>query len=205
MNTRLQTPYIQKFRAAMANAGLNWQGDIIADGKLHRFKAEDDHNRNSWFILYPRNSTAPAAGAFGCWKRGVTETWCEKCRESLTATEWQTIREGWKLAEAERERTEKVRHEKARKTAAWILEHSKPVTAHGYLTAKGVQPHGGLKQRGNLLVLPLRDSAVPVNAARRCHNIVSRFGRHRMADVKGCVSVYPPNTRWPADEKDITF
>ena len=153
------TGEIQKFRGALAKAGLDYAGEIIADGKLHRFKADGDHARNSWFVLFPANSVTPAAGAFGCWKRGLKETWCEKRREKLTDAQWRAIREAWQLAETERERAETERREKARQDAEWILKHSKPVTAHGYLTAKGVRPHGGLRQRGDLLVLPLRDSA----------------------------------------------
>lgn len=56
----------------MRAAGLNHAGPIHADGKLHRFKAEGDKARNSWFVLH---AGPPAAGAFGCWKRGLKENW----------------------------------------------------------------------------------------------------------------------------------
>ena len=38
---------IENFRAALHAAGLNYSGDIIADGKLHRIKATGDRNKNS--------------------------------------------------------------------------------------------------------------------------------------------------------------
>ena len=65
----------EAFRSAMSNAGLTYTGEIYADGKLHRFKAEGDNARNSWFVFH---SDPPAAGAFGCWKRGAKEKWCER-------------------------------------------------------------------------------------------------------------------------------
>jgi putative DNA primase/helicase len=145
---------VEQFRAAMLAAGLDYAGTIPADGKLHRVKVEGDKMRNSWFVLH---SGTPAAGTFGCWKRGFKEIWSEKRRENLTDAEWQTIRENWKRAEAERERAETERHVQARKSAIRIWEHSQPTTAHGYLAAKGVQPHGSLRQQGDLLILPLCD------------------------------------------------
>ena len=149
----------EELREAMHRAGLDYAGPIIADGRLHRFKADGDHNRNSWFVLFPGNTTIPAAGAFGCWKRGFQETWSAKCREKLSDAAWQALREGWKRADEAREQVEKERQAKARKTAAWILSRAKPVAAHGYLTDKGVRAHGELKQNGDLLVLPLCDLA----------------------------------------------
>jgi hypothetical protein len=62
------------FRAALAKAGLAFDGEIIADGKFHHFKAAGDKRPSSWFVLFPANSVVPAAGAFGCWKRGSKET-----------------------------------------------------------------------------------------------------------------------------------
>jgi putative DNA primase/helicase len=142
------------FRAAMRAAGLDFAGEFIADGKLHRFKATGDRERNSWYVLH---AGPPSVGAFGCWKRGFKETWCEKRRESFTDAEWRTIRENWKLADDARKRMEADRHGKARKIAQWILDHAKPVTSHVYLTAKGVKIFGDACVYRGALVLPLRD------------------------------------------------
>jgi len=145
----------EHFRAALRASGLDYAGEIIADGKLHRFKAGDDHNRNSWYVLH---SGVPAAGAFGCWKQGVKGTWCEKRSQDYTDAEWRTIRENWKRADLERERIETERHAKARKVAAWILNRAKPVTTHDYLAAKGVKPFGDVREYRGALVVPLRDA-----------------------------------------------
>jgi putative DNA primase/helicase len=150
--------FVESFRTALANAGLGYAGPIIADGKLHRFMADGDHHKNSWFALYPASGNTPAAGAFGCWKRGVKETWCEKRREVLSDAEWRTIRESWKRAEVEREQAEMDRHAKSRKIAAWILERAKSLTMHAYLTAKAVKIFGDVRGYRGALVLPLRDT-----------------------------------------------
>ena len=146
---------LDSFCAALRAAGLDYDGPLVADGKLHRFKAAGDKARNSWFILFPGT---PTAGAFGCWKRGFTEKWCER-KGQLSPAERADVQRRWQEAERERTRTEKERHAQARKTAAWILDHSAPASAsHPYLAAKGIQRHDALLQRRDALVLPLRDA-----------------------------------------------
>ena len=146
---------IEDFRAAMRAAGLDYDGPIIADGKLHRFKAEGDRDRNSWYVLH---IGPPAAGAYGCWKRGFKESWCNR-NGQLSQDEWNRVREQWKQAEREREESVQARHAKARKSAAWILSRSRPArTLHRYLSSKGVKVFGNLREWRDALVLPLRDS-----------------------------------------------
>ena len=143
------------FHAAMRDAGLDYAGPLVADGNLHRFKTVGDKMRNSWFVLH---AGPPAAGAFGCWKRGFTEKWCERSGQ-LSPAERADVRRRWQEAEREHARTETERHAQARKNAAWILGHSAPASVgHPYLAAKVVQPHGSLLQQRHELVLPLRDA-----------------------------------------------
>ena len=146
---------LQHFYIALRAAGLDYPGEIIADSKLHRFKAADDYERNSWYVIH---AGSPIAGAFGCWKRGIKETWCEKRRENFTDAEWRTIHENWKLADDARKRMEAERHGQARKVAAWILARAKPLMEHAYLTAKRVKIYGDLCEYRGALVLPLRDA-----------------------------------------------
>jgi len=141
-------------RAAMSVAGIEYGGEIRFDGKLRRFKAEGDLGRNSWYVLY---EGPPAAGAFGCWKRGLRQTWCE-CNGSLSHADSQRVRQQWQEADAKLKTEITARHKKARRTATWIYERARPVQSHVYLNAKNVQPFGELREscRGEL-VLPLRD------------------------------------------------
>jgi putative DNA primase/helicase len=80
----------------MSARGIEYRGEIIPDGKLHRFKANGDNERNSWYVLY---NGSIAAGAFGCWKRGIKETWCER-NGSLSLADSQRVRALWQEAEA---------------------------------------------------------------------------------------------------------
>lgn len=144
---------IEKFRAAMHAAGIDYTGPIVADGKIHRFKAGDDHARNSWYVLH---DGTPAAGAFGCWKRGIKETWCDRERD-LSQAEWQDVRQRWAEAECKRKQMETERHAKARAAAAWILNRSRPArTMERYLLRKGVKIFGDLREWCGAVVLPLR-------------------------------------------------
>lgn len=143
----------ENLRAAMRAAGLDYPGPITADGRLHRFRAEGDRERNSWFVIHPG---PPAAGAFGCWKRGLKENWCERTAKHFSPAEWRTVRAKWIEAEAERERTEAGRQAKAREVAAWILRNAGPADGNAYLASKSVHPCGELRQWRGALVVPLR-------------------------------------------------
>ena len=43
---------LEMFRIAMTAKGIEHTGQIYADDKLHRFKAEGDDARNSWYVLH---------------------------------------------------------------------------------------------------------------------------------------------------------
>jgi putative DNA primase/helicase len=66
---------IAVFVDGMRAAGLDPAESIISDGKLHRLRWRNDQNgtRNGFYALQ-LDSHRPA-GAFGCWKRGVEQTW----------------------------------------------------------------------------------------------------------------------------------
>ncbi len=148
-------PATDQFRVAMRDAGLTYDGPIIDDGKRHRFRAVGDHAKNSWYILH---AGPPAAGAFGCWKRSINETWCDRGGKQLTPTEREALKRKITEAAQTRQHEEKLRSRKAQKLATWILSKAGLVNQqHPYLVRKGVKPHGELRQRGDDLVLPLRD------------------------------------------------
>lgn len=146
---------LDSFRAALCDAGLDYAGPLVADGKIHRFKAAGDKARNSWFILFPGT---PTAGAFGCWKRGITEKWCERTERSLSDSERHRLREQWQRAEVERVRDEGERRAEARQEATRILNDASATGVHSYLQHKGVKSFGDLRDRQGKLVLPLRDA-----------------------------------------------
>jgi putative DNA primase/helicase len=142
-------------RAQLDRHGLHCTGAIVADGKLHRFKAQGDSARNSWYVLH---AGPPTAGAFGCWKRGIKETWFDRKTE-LLQTQWNVIRKQWQAADIERRRVEEERRDKARDSATRLYDRAQCAdVSNSYLTAKTVKAFGDLRQfRNGKLIVPLRD------------------------------------------------
>lgn len=149
--------HIQEFINAMQMEDIDPPGEIIADGQLHRFHVEGDQPRsvNGWYVLHADD---PPAGAFGCWKRGINETWCA-AGEGVSSPEQKAalkrrFDELRRLREQEREQL----HAEARRKAEKIYDKARPANAdHPYLKAKGVQPLPGIKAYNGSLVVPVRD------------------------------------------------
>ena len=69
------TDPIEHFRFAIAAAGLEAPDCINPDGAIHRFSTNGKRSDDSgWYMLL---TDGVAAGAFGCWREGLTQTWCE--------------------------------------------------------------------------------------------------------------------------------
>lgn len=146
------------FKSAMSAAGLPTKDQIIPDGKLHRFHVEGDKagSENGWYVFY--GDSLPA-GAFGCWKRGISETWCAKPDRELTQAQREQNRRRMVEAQKAREVEETERRRAARDKALFIWKVA-PLAPdnHPYLIKKGVKNHG-LRLHKGLLVIPMRDSA----------------------------------------------
>ena len=145
---------VEEFKNAIASSGISPPANIIADGKLHRFHVEGDKPRseNGWYILHED----PPAGAFGCWKRGISETW--SCREHKTFTPEEKARHNANMEAQKRQRKEEQArvHAECRERSYSIWQHSEPAPAnHPYLVRKGVRAHG-LRQYQRALVVPVR-------------------------------------------------
>ena len=152
------------FRAAMAAAGLDFPGDIIPDGQLHRIKVNGDRGPNSWYVLHLDRLPA---GSFGCWKRGFTETWCAKTGDVLTEDERAERDRLWAKQREERDADRRRTNDEARAQAQKLLDIAKPATdSHPYLKRKSVKAHPGVlvgpwpqRQRENCLLIPLRTAS----------------------------------------------
>jgi putative DNA primase/helicase len=147
-----------EFLEAMKNAGIEPPSEIVADSCLHRFTIPGDKARsnNGWYILH---SDEPAAGAFGCWKRGISETWCGKTHQTMTpeekaayASKMDAVK---RLREAERE---KIQTE-CRQWCADAWAKAKDATSENpYLKRKSVNAYG-VKSFKDSLLIPVRDMA----------------------------------------------
>ena len=152
---------LAEFRDAMTAAGLAFDGEIIADGALHRAKVNGDRNPNSFYTLH---LDGMPAGIFGCWKRGIKEAWCAVSTDKLTEAERADRDRLWKQQQAERDADRQRQQNEAAAAAAAILAAAQPAPAdHPYLLRKAVSAYPGVmmggwpqRQRDNCLLIPLR-------------------------------------------------
>lgn len=61
---------VAEFRAAAAASGIEFVGEIIADGKRRRYRGTDDRRPVLWAKLH-----ASGLGHFGSYRTGFTGTW----------------------------------------------------------------------------------------------------------------------------------
>lgn len=141
------------FASALDSAGLSGAGEIIPDGKVHRFTVDGDRkgSENGWYFLFLDSSPY---GEFGSWKTGQREKWFGKLSKKLTKAEREAIEE--RAAIREREHLERQREASKRATSIWVSSPLAPA-GHLYLEAKGIKP-GQLRLCGESLVVPMADS-----------------------------------------------
>ena len=145
---------IEQFSTAMQAAGLAPPDTIEADGGLHRFSTSGKRGDDSgWYVLHP---DGVAAGVFGCWRNGLSQTWSSKPDTAMTQAERDAHRQRIKAMKAQRDAEQAQRQQLARKTAAALWQAAAPAMQHEYLARKGIQPHGA-RCDGHRLVIPLRD------------------------------------------------
>ena len=152
----MTTAIESNFQAAIAGAGLTPPADVCADGLLHRFSPTGKRSDTSaWYVLH---ADGLAAGVFGCWRAGLTSTWCSREENTLTEAERSAHRERIRAMRAQRDADEKQRQqcEADKAGSRWLTAATR--CQHPYLTRKGVHAYG-IRQSGDVLLVPLRDTA----------------------------------------------
>ncbi len=139
----------REFSQAMVQEGIPLQGDIIPDGKIHRFPVGKKGHKDGWYVFHGM------AGAFGDWSQDIHEKWSVKServahqdKEKLLSQ----IKKSQKSAEEER-------IQKYEETAVLALEKWNSFSDTGtssYLERKKVGAFG-LRFRQNYLIIPVRD------------------------------------------------
>lgn len=145
------------FKQAMQAAGVEPGASVVADGTLHRFQVAGDRpgSKNGWYVLHGDD---PAAGQFGCFKRGISETWCAKTYQSLTAEEKARYKANMEAAKNQRDADLCRLQADCRSWCADRWKQGKDATnSHSYLQKKGVHAYG-LKVMKDLLLIPLYDA-----------------------------------------------
>ncbi|MCY1511729.1 DNA primase TraC [compost metagenome] len=162
----------------------------IADGTIHRFHVPGDRtgSHNGWYLLFAEGI---AAGCFGSWRTGMVHHW--NIREPVDHHEAESARQRIEKAKSQRETEQRQHQHEAAKYAQrlWRIAHLADPN-HGHLIAKRV-PAFHLRQRGNLLLVPLIHDGVLVNLQHIGPDSQKRFlsgGR-----ITGCYSllgsIYP--------------
>lgn len=148
-------PYLDDFRQAMQAAGIDPPAELLADGVMHRFSSGGDRSKNCWYVLF---ADEPAAGKFGCWKRGISETWCSKGYQNLDPAEKARYAANMEAAKSQRDGELSRLQGDCRSWCAERWKQSKDATdSHPYLQKKGVHAYG-LKVMRDSLMIPLYDT-----------------------------------------------
>ena len=144
---------LENFKAAIASAGLVPPQEIIGDGKTHRFsssgKARDD---SGWYVFHADDRPA---GAFGCWRSGINETWKSTLKREFTPEERASWKARMRQVEADREAERLAAAAEAARLAAVIWDQAQDVEDHPYLERKQIEAFGARVLEGELII-PLR-------------------------------------------------
>jgi putative DNA primase/helicase len=157
----MDTMTIQRqFLAAMRQGGFEPDCTIVANGKIHRFRdwLDKPGTRDGWYVCF---ADFPPAGVFGCWRRGIRQTWTGLASEDspLLAKRMSAIRQ---LVVDE--------HEKGRRFSQETLDRSVLANGkHKYLVDKKVKAYGIYYFRGALMV-PVMDAAGKLHGLQRIYH-----------------------------------
>lgn len=146
----------ESFRRAMGERGITAPREIYIDNTIHRFNLHGDkpHTKTGWYVMFSNYITS---GAFGCWKRGVSYSWCEKNFQEMPYSEWVAHKK--QIEEAQKKlKIERIREQAKTAERAQYIYHHSPLAApvHPYLVRKLIKPFSA-HQKLNKLVLPIID------------------------------------------------
>lgn len=147
-----------QFQQAIEGAGLPVPDAIFGDGKLYRFSTNGKRaDVSGWYVLHDDGDMP--AGAFGCWRSGLSQTWCGRDATTLTQAEREAHQRRMRGIALQREAVRAHRHTEAAAAAAkrWAAAAQAPDN-HPYLTRKGIKAHG-IKAESGALLIALRDTA----------------------------------------------
>lgn len=146
-----------QFRQAMQSAGIDFSGELVADGRIHRFSTNrNKKDKAGWYILHIDNIPA---GCFGDWRTNFSRNWwiTRQGNRPISHALNKQIKEAKQQYEAE----VRQKREAAAKKANTIWNKSTLITQpdhHPYLIKKQIQPHY-TKVNRNSLVIPLKDES----------------------------------------------
>lgn len=155
---------------------------FVYDGTIQRFKNDGDDKPNSWYVGYREGDFE--SGAFGCWKLGVNETYCNKDKSEFTAEEKKAYAIQQSEIRAKQEVESKAKHQQAETSVNEKWSKTDRVDSHQYLINKGVRSYELRQEKGSLLIPLFNVDGEMVNIQSINANGEKRFTKG--AKKKGC-------------------
>ena len=137
-----QEKIIEEFRAALYDAGIGFSGEIIGDGKRHRYQVEGDSrgSENGWYVLHLDEFPTGVAAS---WKGVDKFTWRAKVSRKLSETEKRELEKKMSAQRRIQDAEEAKLHALGAERAAKVWAASVPPPAdHAYIQRKGIRPVG---------------------------------------------------------------
>ncbi|MEW8384001.1 MAG: DUF3987 domain-containing protein [Candidatus Thiodiazotropha taylori] len=183
--------FIDQFRAAIQDAGIEPPSNIIADGEIHRFSSNGKPSDSAgYYILH---GDGIPAGHFGCWRLGISQDWRADTGKELSPEEKREYAKQMEMISQKRAAEKQKLSAQARQKAEEKWTSAAPETgAHKYLINKGVSGYG-IRSDGFNLLVPMRDT----NGTLHSIQTIDPNGSKKFLSggrIKGCYySIGKPN------------
>jgi putative DNA primase/helicase len=137
-----QEKIIEEFRAALYDAGIGFSGEIIGDGKRHRYQVDGDSrgSENGWYVLHLDEFPTGVAAS---WKGVDKFTWRAKVSRKLSEAEKRELEKKMSAQRRIQDAEEAKLHALGAERAAKVWAASVPPPAdHAYIQRKAIRPVG---------------------------------------------------------------
>lgn len=143
-NYLTEADVIEQFCRAMREQDIHVTlADIVADGKLHRIRADGDRDKTVWFVLHADERPAGMFGDNRRYGHDTKFTWkADIQRKPLTAAEKRAYRERMERNEAQRAAEDVAASAAAAERANRLWSEAVDCEEHSYLERKGIRAHG---------------------------------------------------------------
>lgn len=174
---------MHELTASLRSHGL-MVGTPVLDGEIHRVDCQDSRRgkRVGWYVGRMVNDKAFCS--FGRWDADTSERWSSHDQRDYSHADLEALQ----FIRLRQEQDRQEKQSEAAERAMMIMEHSRPVKSHPYLTAKGIRPNGARIDDSGRLIVPIYDATGALVNVQR----IDAAGNKRFlfgGRVKGCAGV----------------
>ncbi len=180
MNATTSIGAVEQFLNAIEQQGMTPPTNI-EPGRFHRFPGlgKSAKNKAGWCFMFDDMR----GGSFGDYSTGIEGNWQASGTASYSAADQEAMQRYVKAARAQRDAAEAQYHDEQSANAAIRWSSATPAKSdHPYLQKKGV-PGYGIRQDGDVLLIPLRDAAGTLQSLQTIQPDGTKRFKGRM---KGC-------------------